>query len=104
MILPRMEHHVYFWLKEENKNEADCMAFEKGMDALLKVENIASGIWGKSAATPERPVTDKSFDYALSLKFDSIEQHNIYQDHVDHHVFVDAFKDFWADAKVMDVE
>lgn len=98
-----MEHHVYFWLKDENKNDADRAAFEKGMDELLKIENIASGIWGKSAATAERPVTDKSFDYALSLTFESIEQHNIYQDHAEHHVFVDAFKDFWADAKVMDV-
>lgn len=99
-----MEHHVYFWLKEEKKNDTDCAAFEQGMEDLLKIENIASGIWGKSAATPERPVTDKSFDYALSLKFDSIEQHNIYQDHAEHHVFVEAFKDFWADAKVLDVD
>ncbi|MBK1830197.1 Dabb family protein [Verrucomicrobiaceae bacterium R5-34] len=98
-----MEHHVYFWLKEENQNDADRAAFEQGMTELLKIENIASGIWGKSAATPERPVTDKSFDYALSLKFDSIEQHNIYQDHAEHHVFVDKFKDLWASAKVMDV-
>lgn len=98
-----MEHHVYFWLKDEKKNATDRASFEQGMDELLKIENIASGIWGKSAATPERPVTDNSFDYALSLKFDSIEQHNIYQDHADHHVFVNAFKDFWASVKVMDV-
>ncbi|MCP5535009.1 MAG: Dabb family protein [Akkermansiaceae bacterium] len=98
-----MEHHVYFWLKEENKNEADRAAFEQGLDALLKIETIASGMWGAPSATPERPVTDKSFDYAISLRFDSIEQHNIYQDHPEHHVFVDAFKDLWAAVKVMDV-
>jgi len=98
-----MEHHVYFWFKEEKKNESDRAAFEQGLDALLKIENIASGMWGVPSATPERPVTDKSFDYAISLKFDSVEQHNIYQDHAEHHVFVNAFKDFWADAKVMDV-
>ncbi len=99
-----MEHHVYFWLKEECKNDADCAAFEQGLEELLTIGNIASGTWGKSAATPERPVTDKSFDYALSLKFDNIEQHNLYQDHPEHHVFVDAFKNLWADAKVFDVE
>ncbi len=98
-----MQHHVYFWLKDENKNEADRNSFEKGMEQLLKIENIASGIWGKSADTPERPVTDKSFDYALSLTFDSVEEHNIYQNHAEHHVFVDAYKNFWASAKVMDV-
>ncbi|BDS06641.1 hypothetical protein NT6N_16810 [Oceaniferula spumae] len=98
-----MEHHVYFWLKEEKKNEADRAAFEAGMGELLKIENIASGMWGKSAATPERPVTVKSFDYALSLKFDSLEEHNIYQDHPDHDVFVDSFKDLWDKVQVMDV-
>ena len=98
-----MEHHVYFWLKEERDNEADRATFEKGMDALLKIENIASGMWGVPSDTPERPVTDKSFDYALSLKFDSVEQHDLYQEHPEHHVFVDSFLDYWKEVKVMDV-
>ena len=98
-----MEHHVYFWLKEEKKNAADMAAFEQGMMELLKIDLISDGLWGKSAATPERPVTDKSFDYALSLKFDSLERHNIYQDHPDHYVFVNAFKDWWEKVRVMDV-
>lgn len=99
-----MEHHVYFWLKEEKKDAESLAAFEQGLNDLLKIDQIASGEWGKSAATPERPVTDKSFDYAISLKFDSLDTHNVYQDDPDHHVFVNAFKDFWADVKVMDVD
>lgn len=99
-----MEHHVYFWLKEEKKDAASVAAFEHGLDELLKIDQIASGVWGKSAATPERPVTDKSFDYAISLKFDSLDAHNVYQDHADHHVFVNAFKDLWEKALVMDVD
>lgn len=98
-----MEHHVYFWLKEERKNDADIAAFEKGLAALFEIENVAGGMWGKPAATPERPVTDKSFDYAISMRFDSIEQHDLYQEHPDHDVFVDAFKDWWQEVKVMDV-
>lgn len=98
-----MEHHVYFWLKEGKKSSEDLAAFEQGMDELLKIGEISSGLWGKSAATPERPVTDKSFDYALSLKFDTLDLHNIYQDHADHHVFVNAFKDYWKKVVVMDV-
>jgi len=99
-----MEHHVYFWLKEEKKNTESAAAFEQGLDELLKIDQIASGVWGKSAATPERPVTDKSFDYAISLKFDSLDAHNVYQDDPAHHVFVDAFKDWWEKALVMDVD
>lgn len=98
-----MEHHVYFWLKEERKNDADCAAFEQGLAALFEIENVAGGCWGKPADTPVRPVTDNTFDYALSMQFDTIEEHNIYQDHPDHHVFVERFKDFWQQVKVMDV-
>ncbi|MBT8038045.1 MAG: Dabb family protein [Verrucomicrobiae bacterium] len=99
-----MEHHVYFWLKEEKKNSADLASFELGVMDLLKIGEISAGLWGKSADTPSRPVTDKSFDYAISLKFDSLELHNIYQDHPDHHVFVNAFKDWWEKVLVMDVD
>ncbi|MGB0991994.1 MAG: Dabb family protein [Akkermansiaceae bacterium] len=98
-----MEHHVYFWLKEEKKNTADCEVFEKGLAALFDIEHVAGGVFGKSSDTPARPVTDKSFDYALSMKFDSLENHNTYQDHPEHDVFVDQFKDWWDKVLVMDV-
>ena len=98
-----MEHHVYFWLKEEHKTEAGIATFEKALDDLYKIKEIAGGIWGKSAATPERPVTDKSFDYALSMKFDSIEKHDAYQVDPDHDVFVDTFKSWWEKVLIMDV-
>jgi len=97
-----MEHHVYFWLNEEGQEKK--AAFEAGLEKLLKTPHIGSGSWGKPAATPVRPVTDNSFDYALSLKFESIEEHNAYQVHAEHDVFVEAFKDIWAKALVMDVE
>ena len=98
-----MEHHVYFWLKEEKKNAADIATFEKGLADLFEISEVAGGVWGKSADTPERPVTDKNFDYALSMSFDSLAEHNIYQDHVDHDVFVNDFKDWWEKVLVMDV-
>ena len=84
-----MEHHVYFWLKEERKNEPDRVVFEKGLADLFGIDEVAGGMWGSSAKTPERPVTDKSFDYALSMEFDSLEQHNIYQEHPGHDIFID---------------
>jgi hypothetical protein len=101
--MPGMEHHVYFWLKEERKNEVDQGVFEKGLADLFKIGEVSGGMWGKSADTPERPVTDKSFDYALSMQFKTLEDHNIYQDHADHDVFVEAFKDWWEKVLVMDV-
>ena len=99
-----MEHHVYFWLKEEKKNAADIATFEKGLADLFEIAEVGGGVWGKSADTPERPVTDKSFDYALSMRFKSLADHNVYQEHADHDVFVDTFKDWWQKVLVMDVD
>lgn len=99
-----MEHHVYFWLKQERKNDVDLALFEQGLADLYEISEVAGGMWGKSAATPERPVTDKSFDYALSMKFDSLADHDVYQEHADHDVFVNAFKNWWEKVLVMDVD
>ncbi len=99
-----MEHHVYFWLKEERNNADDRALFEKGIAELCQSANIESSHWGVSAETAERPVTDHSFTYALSLTFSSLADHNRYQDEDEiHDAFVTAFKDWWEKALVMDV-
>ncbi len=98
-----MEHHAYFWLKEEHKNAADIAVFEKALDELYKISEISGGTWGKSSATAARPVTDKTFDYGLSMHFESIEKHDLYQVHPEHDVFVDSFKSWWEKALIMDV-
>ena len=99
-----MEHHVYFWLKEEHKNAADRASFEQGLDALLKLPGIERGLWGRPAAVMPRPVIDLSWDYALSMTFTSIEAQDAYQVDPDHQVFIDTQKDKWAQVKVMDIE
>lgn len=99
-----MDHHVYFWLKDEHKNEADRKAFEGGLAALLELPGIVSGFWGTPAPVMPRPVIDQSWDYALSMKFDSIEAQDAYQEDPDHHVFINSFKETWAKVLVMDVQ
>lgn len=100
-----MEHHVYFWLKEENQNEADIASFEAGLDALCTCPHIASSAWGKPAKTPSRPVTDHSWSYGISLKFDSMEAHDRYQENDPiHDKFINSFKDRWAKVLVMDLD
>jgi len=94
-----MEHHVYFWLNEG----ADTHAFEQGLKSLLSVEHVESGAWGKQAETPERPVTDKTWDYALSLTFPSIEEHDHYQIDPIHDIFVENNKDRWNKVLVCDM-
>ena len=100
-----MEHHVYFWLKEERKNEESLAAFEKGLDQLMTSSTIESSTWGKPAGTSSRPgVTDHSWDYGASLTFASMEDHDEYQgDDPQHTEFINSFKDWWEKVEVKDL-
>lgn len=94
-----MEHHVYFWLKDG----ADKTAFEEGIEALFAAPQIARKLWSVPAATPVRPVTDNSWDYALQLGFDSLADHDAYQIDPIHDEFVEKFKDTWEKVEVKDL-
>jgi hypothetical protein len=99
-----MEHHVYFWLQEERRTEADRAAFEEGLAGLLRLPGVAGGMWGTPAPVMPRPVIDNSWDYALSMRFESVANHDAYQNDAAHHAFIDRFKDLWAKVLVMDVQ
>lgn len=94
-----MEHHVYFWLKEES----DRNDFEERLVELDRIEQIQRFHWGPPAPTEERPVSDQSWDYALSLNFATLEDHDAYQVHPLHDEFVEACKSMWTRVLVMDV-
>jgi len=49
-------------------------------------------------------VTQNTFDYSLFLEFDSVEDHNAYQVHPDHDVFVNTFSPWFKTVKVYDSE
>jgi hypothetical protein len=99
-----MEHHVYFWLKDEFKTETDHARMEAALTELIKSPNITKAHWGKPAATELRPVTDHSWDYGISLQFDTMEAHEKYQkaDPI-HDAFSGGHKDMWARVLVMDL-
>jgi hypothetical protein len=99
-----MEHHVYFWLKEERRGEEDRKKFQQGLKDLCLSPYPASAHWGSPAATAERPVTDHSFDYGLSLSFNSMEDHDHYQEKDEVHAqFVATFGQWWERVLVMDL-
>jgi len=100
-----MEHHVYFWLKKEFKNVVGYDRMEAALNELVESPNISEGSWGKPAATESRSVTDHSWDYGISLKFDSLEDHMRYQktDSI-HEAFSSGHREMWAKVLVMDME
>ncbi len=99
-----MEHHVYFWLKEEQKTAENRAAFEEGLRSLLRIDGVERGLWGRPAAVMPRPVIDDTWDYSLSMTFASVETQDAYQVDPMHLVFIAENKDRWARALVMDVE
>lgn len=95
---------MYFWLKEEFRNAEAKAKFEAGLADLFEIPSVAGGFWGVSAATEERPVTEKSWDYAITVHFKSLADHDAYQVHPKHDVFVEAFRAWWDRVQVMDME
>ena len=98
-----MIHSVYFWLDESLTDEQKTQ-FEGGLKALTQIDVVATGRFAKPAGTPDRPVTQNTFDYSLFLEFPSVEDHNAYQIHPEHHVFVDNFKAWFKTVQVYDSE
>ena len=98
-----MEHHVYFWLKDEFKSDEKRAAFEKGLASLFTIDLVKGGKWSTPAKVMERPVIDQSWDYALSMTFDSVADHDTYQDVPVHHNFISTFKETWEKVRVMDL-
>ena len=95
-----MIHTVYFWLKSLSDDE--CRAFVDGAKALAGAPTVQRFYSGGPADTPERDVTDHSFDYSIQLHFDSVEDHNAYQTDPVHLKFVDEQAHKFASVKVYD--
>ncbi len=98
-----VRHNVFFWL-DDSLNDTEKLSFEGGLQALTKISVIKKGYFGKAAQTPVRPVTQNSYDYALFLEFLDVEQHNAYQIHPDHSLFVEKFSKWFKEVRVYDTE
>lgn len=79
------------------------MSFESGLQSLFAIPLVKGGRWAIPAAVVQRPVIDQSWDYALTMRFDSIADHDAYQDHPEHHDFINGCKDMWERVLVMDL-
>lgn len=98
-----MEHHVYFWLSEEFKSDAERADFEKGLAGLFEIPLVKGGRWSIPAKVMPRPVLDQSWDYAISMQFDSVEDQDAYQVAPEHLAFIDGNKHRWAKVLVTDL-
>lgn len=98
-----MIHSVYFWMTDEARRDS-VDVFREALGKLVQIDVIEQACIGRPAATTERPVTDHSFDFSLLLHFRSKDDHDVYQDHPDHHVFVERCRGWWSKVVVYDSE
>lgn len=98
-----LEHHVYFWLKEDKCNE-DCMAeFRKALERLIGIPGVVRGLVGVPAPVKPRPVVDISYQFGLSLAFESIGDHDAYQSSLEHVKFLETYRSWWKEVKIFDL-
>ena len=95
-------HQVFFYLNEDLSTSA-LLKFEEGLETLINIPLVLSGYYGKPANT-NRAVVDNAYSYSLTLIFKDIADHNLYQAHQIHQVFVDQNANKWIRVLVFDVE
>ena len=96
-------HNVLFWLKKDLP-DADRSAFRQGLQSLAGIPTVRQLFIGAPADTPARPVIDTTYDFMLTVLFDSLDDHNTYQDHRLHRAFVADHADKWLRVVVRDAE
>ncbi|MCC5931093.1 MAG: Dabb family protein [Cyclobacteriaceae bacterium] len=98
-----LQHNVYFYLKPE-VTAAQNQEFVKGLRELISISSIHHAEIGRPGATEKREVVDHSFAYSIFTWFSTLEDHEVYQNHPDHKLFIEKYKDLWASVKVYDSE
>ena len=97
-------HSALFWLRKDlTPAERDTFASE--VRRLAKIPYLESGFVGTPAQTERRAVADHSFDYATSLHFKTLEDHEFYQSKCEHHArFVSACASLWERVVIHDID
>ena len=110
-IKPGFIHIVYFWLRENVGSKDENGKHERSKDAELLAEGARRHLSdipgvlriqvGFPAGTP-REVVDNSYGVALMLEFAGMADHDLYQNHPDHHRFIEECRELWSKVQIYD--
>lgn len=93
-------HQVYFWLKNPDSKE-DHANLLKGIQSLSAIEPKVLFHAGVPAST-DREVIDTSYSFAELIAFNTLEEHDLYQDHPVHVQFVENCRHLWSKVLIYD--
>lgn len=94
-------HTVFFWLKEPNNNKAK-QALKAGLKELSKIDLIQAAYVGTPGDT-HREVIDSSYSYGITFIFKNKADQDVYQDHPEHHIFIQNCSQLWSKVQVYDL-
>jgi len=95
-------HHVLFWLKADTTADQK-IAFRKSLETLEGVESIKTLHIGTPAPI-ERAVIDTTYTFSLTVFFDDLAGHDVYQVHPLHLAFLDEFRVYFEKVVIYDAE
>ncbi len=83
---------------------AELATFAVEIQRLAQIPYLERGFVGTPAQTPQRGVTDNTVDYATSLDFKTLEDHQFYQAKCEiHSRFVATCRTYWRRVVVHDI-
>jgi hypothetical protein len=95
-----LSHVVFFWSKAD-LSAAEMADFEAGLRTLLTIPLVVDGSVGVPAGT-DRPVVERSYAFALSLRFKDLAAHDAYQVDPIHDAFHARCMKYWSKVVVYD--
>ncbi len=94
-------HTVYFWLRRDLTDEQRHAFKEEGIDSLKKIPSTTA-IYTGSPADTDRPIIDRTYDFALTVVLADRAAHDEYQEDPIHHDFVNRFGQYWIKVSIYD--
>lgn len=99
--LPKLVHHVFFWLKNPDSKE-DLAKLLAGIATLEAIDTVRGLHIGVPASTEKRAVVESSYSASELLFFDDVEGQNTYQVHPIHQKFIADCSHLWTRVTVFD--
>jgi hypothetical protein len=96
-------HNVFFWIKKDAPRDAAKQTLQ---DALkyLKTPTVKQIFAGAPAHTEARDVVNATYDVGLTVLFESVADHDAYQEDPQHQVFIERNKKNWSRVEVFDFQ
>ena len=91
---------VFFWLINDSP-EVEMQFLKELKDFVGQVEEIKKVHIGPPADT-DRDVIDNTYSFSLVVTFDSKKEHDIYQEHKLHKLFIENASGLWNKVLVYD--